>query len=80
MPECRSFATYIASSSGETMFQRMIGLQIPFSKEQLAALYPTHDDYVAKVKASVEGLLRDRWIFPAHGEEILAEAEAADIP
>ena len=49
------FATYIASSSGKTMFQRMIGLQIPLSKEQLGALYPTHDDYVAKVKASVEG-------------------------
>jgi hypothetical protein len=74
------FATYIASSSGETMFQRMIGLQIPFSKEQLSALYPTHDDYVAKVKASVDALVRDRWIFPEHGDEILAEAEAADIP
>jgi hypothetical protein len=45
------FATYIASTAGETMFQRMIGLQVPFSKEQLATLYPTHDDYVAKVKA-----------------------------
>jgi hypothetical protein len=74
------FATYIASTPGETMFQRMIGLQVPFSKEQLATLYPTHDDYVAKVKASVDGLVRDRWIFPADGDEILAEAEAAAIP
>ena len=74
------FATYIASSPGDTMFQRMIGLQVPFPKARLAALYPTHDDYVAKIKESVEGLVRDRWIFPEHGEEILAEAEAAAIP
>ena len=74
------FATYIASSPGDTMFQRMIGLEVPFATEQLTALYPTHDDYVAKVKESVAGLVRDRWIFPEHGDEILAEAEAAAIP
>jgi hypothetical protein len=74
------FATYIASTPGETMFQRMIGLQVPLSKEQLASMYPTHDDYVAKVKASVEGLVRDRWIFPEDGDEIMREAEAAAIP
>ena len=62
------------------MYQRMIGLEVPFSKEQLAALQPTDEDYVAKVKESVEGLVRDRWIFPEHGDEILAEAEAAAIP
>ena len=73
-------ATYIASTPGDTMFQRMIGLQVPFSKEQLAALYPTHDDYVAKVKQSVETLVRERWIFPEDGAEILAEAETAAIP
>jgi Alpha/beta hydrolase domain len=44
------------------------GRQIPFSKEQLAALYPTHDDDVAKIKESGEGLVRDRWIFPEHAE------------
>jgi hypothetical protein len=49
-------------------------------KERLAALYPTHDDYVAKVKASVERLVRNRWIFLAHGNEIVAEAERAAIP
>jgi hypothetical protein len=74
------FATYIASSPGDTMFSRMIGFEVPFPKEQLADLYPTHDDYVAKVKASVERLVRDRFILPEHGDEILAEAEAAAIP
>ena len=34
------FATYIASTPGDTMFQRMIGLQIPFSKEQLDRAVP----------------------------------------
>jgi hypothetical protein len=74
------FATYIASTSGDTMFQRMIGYEIPFSKERLAALYPSHDDYVAKVRASVEQSVRDRWISPEDGKEIVAEAEAAAIP
>jgi hypothetical protein len=74
------FATYIASTSGDTMFQRMIGYEVPFSKERLAALYPTHDEYVEKVKASVEQSVRDRWIAPEQGEEIVAEAEAAAIP
>ncbi len=72
--------TYIASSVGDTMFTRMIGVEVPLAKEQLAALYPTHDDYVAKVKNSVETSVRDRWIFPAHGEEIMAEAESASVP
>jgi hypothetical protein len=74
------FATYIASTTGDTMFQRMIGYEVPFSKDQLAELYPTHDDYVSKVKASVQESVRDRWIAPEHGEEIVAEAEAAAIP
>src|SRR5262245_10804064 len=74
------FATYIASTTGDTMFQRMIGYEVPLSNEQLAELYPTHDDYVGKVKASVEQSVRDRWIAPEDGEEIVAEAEAASIP
>ena len=72
--------TYIASSPGDTMFPRMIGVEVPLAKEQLAAPYPTHDDYVAKVKASVERLVRDRWIFPEDGDEIVAEAESASVP
>jgi hypothetical protein len=74
------FATYIASTPGETMFQRMIGLEVPLPKERLAALYATHDVYVARVKASVERLVRYRWIFPEDGNEIVAEAERAAIP
>jgi hypothetical protein len=58
----------------------MIGYEVPFSKERLAELNPTHDDYVQKVKASVEQSVRDRWISPEDGQEIVAEAEAAAIP
>jgi hypothetical protein len=73
-------ATYVASTPGATMFERMIGRQIPLTADQLAALYSSHDEYVAKVRASVERLVRERWIFPADGDEIVAEADAAAVP
>lgn len=74
------FATFIARSSGGDMYRGMIGQQIPFPKDKLKALYPTHDDYVTKVRRCLESLESDRWLFPKDAAELLAEAEAADIP
>jgi len=74
------FAAYVASSQGDDPFRRMIGLQVPFSNQKLATLYPSHDDYVAKVKTCLESMVRERWIFPEQAEEVLAEAQAASIP
>lgn len=74
------FATFIARSSGGDMYRGMIGQQIPFSKEKLASLYPTHEEYVSRVRACLRSLEDDRWIFPQDAAELLAEADAADIP
>jgi hypothetical protein len=74
------FATYIARSPGTDMFRGMIGQQVPFSKEQLASLYPTHEDYASKVKACIESLVRERWLFAEDADELVAEAEMAAIP
>ncbi len=56
------------------------GLEVPLPKETLARLYPTHADYVAKVKSSVDALVKARWLLPADGEALKREAEAAAIP
>jgi hypothetical protein len=74
------FATFIARSSGGDMYRGMIGQQIPFSKDKLATLYPTHDDYVTKVQRCLRSLEDDRWLFAQDAAELLAEAEAAPIP
>ena len=49
-------------------------------KNQVQLTVVPNDDYVAKVTQSVETLVRERWIFPEDGAEILAEAETAAIP
>jgi hypothetical protein len=74
------FATFIARSSGGDMYRGMIGQQIPISKDKLATLYPTHDDYVTKVQRCLRSLEDDRWLFAQDAAELLAEAEAAPIP
>jgi hypothetical protein len=73
-------ATFVASSAGSDMYQRMIGQQYPLSKAELDALYPSHEQYVAEVWARVEVLKADRWIFPADADELVAEAKGAAIP
>jgi len=74
------FATFVASTAGSDMYQRMIGQQHSLPKSELAALYPSHEQYVAEVKARLEGLEADRWIFPADADQLIAEAEAAAVP
>jgi hypothetical protein len=56
------------------------GLEIPLSPETLRRLYPTHGDYVAKVKASVAALARGGWLLSGDGASLVREAEAAAIP
>lgn len=56
------------------------GYKYSFSDEQLQALYPTHADYVEKVTRSARALEAQGWLTAADRAEIIAEAEAADIP
>ncbi|MEO6378095.1 MAG: alpha/beta hydrolase domain-containing protein [Caulobacteraceae bacterium] len=75
-------ARYIAvAPPREGSFNRnFFGVEVPLPKETLARLYPTHGDYVAKVKTSVDGLVRARSLLPADGETLKREAETATIP
>ena len=56
------------------------GLEVPLPKETLLRLYPTHADYAAKARASVDALVKARWLLPADGEALKREAEAAAVP
>jgi hypothetical protein len=58
----------------------MFGHQVPFTTHQIESLYGSRAEYVAKVRASVEQLVRDRWLEPADGEHITRQAQYATIP
>jgi hypothetical protein len=46
----------------------------------LKALYPTHDDYVTKVKAAAADAVTKTFLLAADAATIVAQATAAPIP
>jgi hypothetical protein len=56
-----------------------VGAWVPFSTQQLQALYPTHQDYVTKVKAAVAASVAGGFVLPEDAAETIAEAEATVI-
>ena len=56
------------------------GLSEPFSPELLIMLYPTHEDYVAKVTAAAQAAEAAGVIRPYRTAKYIADAEAAPIP
>lgn len=54
---------------------RLMGSSEPFDGARLAALYPTHDLYLAKVKDATEKLLKAGFIDKADAEQTIREAE-----
>lgn len=59
------------------------GHQVDFSSEKLQQIYGAvapHQNYVTQVKASVEKLLKERWLEPEEAEKIIQQAELTPIP
>jgi hypothetical protein len=56
-----------------------IGAWVPFSTQQLQALYPTPHDYVTKVKAAVAASVASGFVLPEDATGTIAEAEASLI-
>ncbi|MGW2769344.1 alpha/beta hydrolase domain-containing protein [Streptomyces sp. NPDC001275] len=56
------------------------GHEVPFSRAELAALYPTHGAYVTAVSANTRRLVAGRTITPEDGRALMHEAAAADVP
>jgi hypothetical protein len=55
---------------------RNTGFQVSY--EKLADLYPTRQDYVRRVNARLDELVRDGWLLPEYAEEFRAEAARFD--
>lgn len=56
------------------------GRVVPFDKELLKRLYPSHERYVSEVIRRTDALLRERWITRADARAIKEQAKKARIP
>jgi hypothetical protein len=57
----------------------LLGFKVPFTNNQLKALYGTHIKYVKQVMKSVDKLVKDRWLLPADGWNIKLEAAKSNV-
>ena len=58
----------------------LFGHTIPFRRERLLTLYPTHQDYVDKVTQSARATREAGFILPEEEATIIAKAMAAPVP
>jgi hypothetical protein len=72
-------STWLGNSTGAS-FCFIAGHEKPFSKEQLAALYPDHAAYVAAVARNVATLVAQRFVTEADGAWLVEEAERSAVP
>jgi hypothetical protein len=72
-------SAWTGSSTGAS-FCFIAGHEIPFTRERLRLLYPTHAAYVQAVRRSVANLVAERFIVREDGEMLIAEAEKAPVP
>jgi hypothetical protein len=72
-------ARYHARMSGPGVCE-LWGYREPLGAAQLKGLYPTHEEYVSKVRSSVTELVAARWLTTRDGDRIIAAASAARVP
>ena len=65
---------------GANIICSLFGGTTPFTPEQLADRYPTHDDYVTAVTDAADAAVEAGFLLPADAEEIIADAEADPVP
>jgi hypothetical protein len=75
----------IATLSGDStdtsgLFCFIFGNTTPFTPEKLSELYPTHDDYVNKVKASAAATLKAGFVLEPEAMGFVSDAEKAAVP
>jgi hypothetical protein len=61
-------------------FRFLFGSTTPFTRQKLMTLYPTHEDYVAKVAASARRAREAGFLLEPEEQAMVAKAEAAPIP
>jgi hypothetical protein len=67
-------------SPDSVLFCSLVGYKVPFKKDLLMKLYPTHEKYVKKVNKKVDKLVKARLITGSDGQRIKDEAAQAAIP
>jgi hypothetical protein len=72
-------ARYHARMSGPGICE-LWGYREPFNATLLKSLYPTHQEYVAKVRESATDLVNAHWLTRQDGERIITAAAAAPLP
>lgn len=72
-------ATLTGTGSQASVFCSLFGQEIPFSGERLAALYPTHDDYVARVRDSAQAAEDAGFLLPYDADAMVEAAAASDV-
>jgi hypothetical protein len=58
----------------------LVGYNTPFSHATLSSLYATHSDYVARVAAESNRLVREGFWLPSDAKQVVQQAATADVP
>jgi len=66
--------------AGRSVLCMLFGDTVPFDAATLAALYPTHQDYVDAVSEAADGAVAAGFLLRADADAFVAAAEDADIP
>jgi hypothetical protein len=69
-----------AADYGGNFWCILFGHTTPFTTEQLTQLYPTHDDYVTKVKAAAQKARAAGFVLEPEEQAFVDRARAAAIP
>ena len=70
----------IATLLGTGGCSPLVGSTMPFGGATLAALYPTHQDYVGTVRTAARRARRQRFLLRPDVRQILGEASQAAVP
>jgi len=68
-------ATYLTTSTGPGTC-RELGHSVPLDQAKLQSMYPNDKAYASKIAASVDRLVKERWLTEYDGKKIKAEMKA----
>ena len=72
--------TLSGENGGRSPICSLFGSRDPFAAATLKQLYPTHADYVNKVRASTARAVKAGFLLPPDAAEIVAKAQSAPVP
>lgn len=73
-------AVHTGTNPTDSVICSLFGSTTPLTPEQLAERYEDHDAYVAAVTESAEAAVADGFLLQETADDLIAEAEAADVP